>query len=73
MITEKEYLEAKKIVDQYKTEQLNKHAVISSAKCCDNEELETSYENNSNADGSGTLGVTRQILKCKNCGKHKWF
>lgn len=30
MITEKEYLEAQKIVDQYKSEQLNKHAVISS-------------------------------------------
>jgi|APCry1669188910_1035180.scaffolds.fasta_scaffold00102_59 hypothetical protein len=29
MITEKEYLEAQKIVDKYKSEQLNKHAVIS--------------------------------------------
>ena len=27
MITEKEYLEAQKIVDKYKSEQLNKHAV----------------------------------------------
>lgn len=28
MITEKEYLEAQKIVDKYKSEQLNKQAVI---------------------------------------------
>jgi hypothetical protein len=35
MITEKEYLEAQKIVDKYKSEQLNKHAVISCV--CPNE------------------------------------
>ena len=31
MITEKEYLEAQKIVDKYKSEQLNKPVVSSSA------------------------------------------
>lgn len=30
MITEKEYLEAKKIIEAYESEQLNKHAVIDS-------------------------------------------
>ena len=27
MVTDKEYLEAKKIIDKYESEQLNKHAV----------------------------------------------
>lgn len=31
MITEKQYLEAKKIVENYEREQLNKHAFIGSA------------------------------------------
>jgi len=31
MITEEQYLEAKRIIEQYEKQQLNKHAVINSA------------------------------------------
>lgn len=42
-------------------------------ECCDKPQIEISYENNSNADGSGILGVTLIVFKCKNCGKPKWL
>jgi hypothetical protein len=47
--------------------------VISSTKeCCDNPQIEIYYENNSNIDGSGLMGVTHNIFKCKNCGNSWW-
>jgi len=35
MITKKEYLEAQKIVDTYKREQINKHAIINYVFICE--------------------------------------
>jgi len=67
MITEKEYLKAKMIVEAYECEQLNKPASISHMKCCDNQDIEIFYKNTSNKDGSGRMGVTHKIFKCKNC------
>jgi hypothetical protein len=46
---------------------------IEDTKCCDNPEIEMFLENHSNSDGSGRLGVTDRIFKCKNCGKPKYF
>lgn len=37
MITEKEYIEAQKIVDKYKSEQLNKHIVSGSLPVSDDD------------------------------------
>lgn len=36
-------------------------------KCCDNPNYQVIYKNNSNIDGSGTMGITHKIFKCINC------
>jgi hypothetical protein len=62
MITEKEYLEAKKIVQTYESEQLNKHAVSGQSEqlpnsCeCDNVETFNGWGN-------------EKCIRCIDCGR----
>jgi hypothetical protein len=65
MISYKEYLNAKKIVDSYEN-QIKKV----SQTCCDEPLIESILVNNS---PPGIFGVTTPEFICKNCGKRQFF
>lgn len=65
MISYKEYLNAKKIVDSYE----NQIKTVLQT-CCDEPLIESILVNN---NPPGICGVTRTEFVCKNCGKQKFF
>jgi len=61
-ITEKDFLEAKKIVDDYnKQEKIKKDKIIANCKHLNKEEEVSEWHQNGNPD--------RWITYCKDCGK----
>jgi hypothetical protein len=65
MISYKEYLAAKKIVDSYENQFQTKPQT-----CCDEPLIERELVNN---NPPGVCGVTTIEFVCKNCGRNQMF